>query len=112
MDLTIYDVILGPVISDKAFKLQRNLKQLTLRVHTKATKPMIKEAIEKLFGEKAKVKKVRTIINKGKNRMVNRRQEVRDPNEKIAIITFEQGSLDLFDQAGKHTIEKEKGSTS
>lgn len=46
MDLTIYDIILGPVISDKAYDLNKNLKKLVLNVHPQANKPLIAEAIK------------------------------------------------------------------
>ena len=33
MDLSIYDIIIGPVISDKAYKLNQRFKKLALKVH-------------------------------------------------------------------------------
>ncbi len=102
MDLTIYDIIKGPVVTDKAFRSNRDLKKLVLKVHPQATKPMIKNALEKLFN--VKVDKVHTIRRKGKLRMVNRRAVV-GPVTKKAIITLVEGqSLDLFDQAEKNVV--------
>ncbi len=38
MELTVYDIIKGPVISDKAYKLNKVAGQLVLKVHLDATK--------------------------------------------------------------------------
>lgn len=97
MDLTIYDIIQGPVISDKAYKLNKSLKRLFLKVHPQANKKLIQDAMEKLFN--VKVKDVKIQNRKGKVRMVRRKKFIR-PDEKRAIITLAEGySLDLFDQA-------------
>lgn len=106
MDLTIYDIIQRPTISDKAYKLHKKLQKLVLRVHPKANKPLIKKAVEKLFD--VKVESVGIIIRKGKTRKVQRRI-VRRPLTKKAIITLKEGyALDLFDQAGKHIIKEKE----
>lgn len=104
--LTIYDVIQGPVVTDKAFKLNRDLKKLVLRVHPWANKPLVREALEKLFN--VKVDKVHIMCRKGKRRIVNKRTIV-GPKIKKAIITLTKGySLDLFDQAGKTVVKAEQ----
>ena len=84
MDLTIYNIIQGPVVTPKASKLISNLKKVVLRVHPQANKPMIKEALEKLF--KVKVESVRTLIRKGKARKFKRKTSV-DSDEKRATTT-------------------------
>ena len=105
MDLTIYDVILGPVITEKAYELNRELKQLVLKVHPHANKPMITEALEKLFD--VKVKKVNVTIRKGKNKKVGRRP-VQGALVKKAYVTLAEGySLDLLDQAGNGVMSQE-----
>ena len=63
MDLSIYDIIQGPVVTDKAFRLNQKFKKLVLRVHPQANKPMVAEALEKLFD--VKVDNVRIIVRKG-----------------------------------------------
>jgi large subunit ribosomal protein L23 len=58
-----YDVILAPVITEKAtVASERN--QVIFKVARTATKPQIKEAVEKLFD--VKVTAVNTLIRKGK----------------------------------------------
>ena len=71
MDITIYDIIKGPVITDKAYKINSQLKQLIIHVHMNANKPLVKEALEKLFN--VKVEKIRITIRKPKLRMAGRR---------------------------------------
>jgi len=103
LKLTIYDIIKGPVISDKAYKLNRLFNQLELKVHIDATKPMIKQALEKLFN--VKVKSVRTLISKyttgggAMKRKYAARPKLHE--EKRAIITLAEGyTLNLFEQIG------------
>ncbi len=105
MDLTIYDVIQGPVISDKAYKLNKEFKKLFLKVHPKANKNLVAEALEKLFN--VKVKDVRIQNRKGKTRMV-KRKKFTGPLQKRAIVTLAEGySLDLFEQTGAELPVKE-----
>jgi large subunit ribosomal protein L23 len=97
MALTIYDIIKGPVISDKAYRLSSRLQQLFLRVHKDANKKLVAEALEKLFN--IKVDAVRIQVRKGKSRMIKRRL-IHRPDEKRAIVTLAEGySLDLFQNA-------------
>lgn len=88
MDLSIYDIIKGPLVTDKAQQLNIKLQRLVLRVHPQANKPMIKEAIEKLFN--VKVDNIRVIVRKGKRRLVGRR-EVFGSLQKKAIVKLKPG---------------------
>jgi len=82
-----YDVILSPVITEKATNASEHSKVI-FKVALTATKPQIKEAVEKLFD--VKVKSVNTLIRKGKQRMFRgRRGELSDV--KNAIVTLEEG---------------------
>ena len=102
MDLSLYDIIIGPVISDKAYKLNKSQNKLMLKVHIAANKPMVKEALEKLFS--VKVKSVNILVRESKTRRVKGRT-VQGGLQKRAIITLVEGyKLDLFDQAGAHAV--------
>ena len=82
-----YDVILAPVITEKATMASEN-SQVMFRVAAHATKPQIKEAVEKLFD--VKVKRVNTLVRKGKVRHFRGvRGELSDV--KKAIVTLEEG---------------------
>jgi large subunit ribosomal protein L23 len=82
-----YDVIVSPVITEKATTASEH-NQVIFRVAPHATKPQIKEAVEKLFD--VKVKRVNTLIRKGKVRHFRgMRGELSDV--KKAIVTLEEG---------------------
>jgi large subunit ribosomal protein L23 len=82
-----YDVILAPVITEKAtIASERN--QVVFRVANTATKPQIKEAVEKLFD--VKVKSVNTHIRKGKVKASRGSLGVQS-NVKRAVVTLEEG---------------------
>lgn len=105
MDLTIYDIILGPVITEKAYQLNKMLKKLVLKVHPHANKAQVKEALEKLFD--VKVEDVNISVRKGKNRNVGRRP-VKGVLQKKAFVTLAEGySLDLLDQSGANVVAQE-----
>ena len=82
-----YDVILSPIITEKATAAsERN--QVMFRVPRTATKPQIKEAVEKLFD--VKVKSVNTNIRIGKVKAVKGR--VGEQSQvKRAVVTLEEG---------------------
>ncbi len=97
MDLSLHDVIRGAIVSSKAQIINSALRKLVLKVHPNANKPLIKEAIEKLFA--VKVDNIRIINRKGKNRFV-RRHRVAGALEKKAIITLKEGyQVDVFGQS-------------
>lgn len=103
MDLNLYNVILGPVVTDKAYKLNRGQKKLALRVHMHANKILVKQALKKLFN--VEVEEVKMLIRKGKTRKVGRK-EFQGSSTKKAIITLAEGyALDLFDQTGTPMAE-------
>ena len=82
-----YDVILSPVITEKATTASES-NQVVFKVARTATKPQIKEAVEKLFD--VKVKSVNTLVRKGKIKTFRgRRGEQSDV--KNAIVTLEEG---------------------
>jgi large subunit ribosomal protein L23 len=82
-----YDVILSPVITEKAtMASERN--QVVFKVRNTATKPQIKEAVEKLFD--VKVKSVNTLVRKGKHKIF-RGMYGEQSDVKKAIVTLEEG---------------------
>lgn len=98
MRISLYEVIRGPIFSEKSALLADKYKKVVLEVHPHANKPMIAEALEKLFN--VKVESVRTLVRKGKIRSVKRRS-TQGKTVKRAIITLQEGySLDMAHQAG------------
>lgn len=103
MDINIYNIIKGPVISDKAFLLNKKFNKLILKVHPKANKQQIKYTLEKLFN--VKVKKVNTLRRKGKTRKV-KRITIKGVLSKRVFVTLVEGyTLNLFDQTGSNFAE-------
>lgn len=84
---THHDVILSPVITEKATKLTE-ANQVVFRVALDATKPAIAKAVENLF--KVKVKAVNTVRTKGKNKTFKGHAFKRSDFKK-AIVTLEAG---------------------
>ena len=82
-----YDIILSPVVTEKATIASEHNKVL-FKVAAKATKPQIKEAIEKLFD--VKVKSVNTLRRPGKWRTFRGRYG-RTSDSKRAVVTLEEG---------------------
>lgn len=87
-----YDVILSPVITEKATLGAEN-NQVTFRVPLTATKPEIKAAVENLFD--VKVKAVNTLRQKGKIKRFRGIKGKRNDVKK-AMVTLESGhSIDV-----------------
>ena len=82
-----YDVILSPVITEKATALTEH-NQVVFRVSKDATKPQIKAAVEKLFD--VKVTGVNTLVRKGKTKRF--RGTIGSQSDvKRAIVTLAEG---------------------
>jgi len=83
-----YDVIVSPVITEKATAASEQNK-VVFKVARTATKPQIKAAVEKLFN--VKVKSVNTLIRMGKMKTfkgkVGQQSDV-----KKAVVTLAEGS--------------------
>ena len=87
MTMRHYDVIVAPVITEKS-TLASERNQVIFKVARGATKPQIKEAVEKLFD--VKVKSVNTLVRKGKVKAI--RGTVGEQSAlKRAIVTLEEG---------------------
>ncbi|MFN3822732.1 MAG: 50S ribosomal protein L23 [Pseudorhodobacter sp.] len=83
-----YEVIRKPIITEKA-TLASEANAVVFQVAMDATKPMIKEAVEAVFG--VKVKAVNTTITKGKAKRFRGRPGVRSDRKK-AYVTLEDGN--------------------
>ncbi|MCP8938982.1 50S ribosomal protein L23 [Alsobacter sp. SYSU M60028] len=87
-----YDVIVGPVITEKATTASEQNK-VVFKVRKTASKPQIKAAVEKLFD--VKVESVNTLVRKGKVKRfkgtVGQQSDV-----KKAVVTLAEGhSIDV-----------------
>ena len=82
-----YDVIVAPVVTEKA-TLASEHNKVVFKVTGKATKPQIKEAVERLFD--VKVKSVNTLVTKGKVKIFRGMRGQRSDVKK-AVVTLEEG---------------------
>ena len=82
-----YDVILSPVITEKA-TMASEFNKVTFKVRRNATKPQIKEAVEKLFD--VKVKNVNTLVRQGKIKAFKNKLG-QQSDVKRAVVTREEG---------------------
>jgi large subunit ribosomal protein L23 len=91
------DILIRPILTEKAIRLNDDYGKLVFEVHPKATKPEIKKAVEMVFG--VKVKKVNTMIVKPKRKRVltkKGRLYGKTRTWKKAIVTLEKGQkIDL-----------------
>ncbi len=83
----LYEVIRRPIVTEKT-TLASEANAIVFEVAKSATKPLIKEAVETLFG--VKVKAVNTVLTKGKVKRF-RGQLGRRNHVKKAYVTLEEG---------------------
>lgn len=82
-----YDVIVAPVITEKS-TASSEYNKVVFKVRMNATKPQIKDAVEKLFD--VKVKSVNTLVRKGKVKAFKNTIGTQS-DIKRAIVTLEEG---------------------
>jgi large subunit ribosomal protein L23 len=92
LDPRHYDVIVSPVITEKATTLSEHNK-VVFRVRKDATKPQIKEAVERLFD--VKVVAVNTLLTKGKVKMFRGTRGQRSDVKKAVVTLAEGQSIDV-----------------
>lgn len=98
MKKNIYRILKRPLITEKSNFQSTKLNQVAFEVDTKATKPMIKEAVELIFN--VEVTRVNVMVMPAKSKMagVSRRLVSRRKAYKKAIITLAPGnSIDIFE---------------
>ena len=92
MDST--NVIIKPLVTEKSTHQQNTLNAYAFMVHSEASKPQIKNAVEKLYS--VKVTDVRTLNRKGKPRR-NRFAITKTSEWKRAVVVLDENSrIDLF----------------
>ncbi|PZQ49608.1 MAG: 50S ribosomal protein L23 [Rhodovulum sulfidophilum] len=87
-----YDLIRRPIITEKATMASEN-GAVVFEVQMSATKPQIKEAVEKLFN--VKVKAVNTTVTKGKVKKFRGRPGVRRDVKKAYVTLVEGNTIDV-----------------
>ena len=96
MGIEYYDVIIRPVVTEKSMADMAD-KKYTFIVHPDATKPMIKNAVEKMF-DGTIVESVRTMNLEGKTKRRNSKSGVtmgRTAAKKKAVVKLTADSKDI-----------------
>ena len=91
-----YDVILKPVITEKSMAAMAE-KKYTFLVHPQATKPQVKEAVEKMFAG-TKVKSVNTMNLDGKTKRRGMTYGKTAKTKKAIVqLTEESADIEIFE---------------
>ena len=95
---TIYDVLIRPLVTEKSSYQSGSLNQYSFVVDNKATKTMVKDAVETLFDvDVVRVNIINAPAKRGR-RARSRRLLVRRPGFKKAIVTLAAGeTLEIFE---------------
>ena len=93
MRIERYQVLIRPLITEKGMEQANDENQYPFEVHPKANKAEVRRAIEDVYG--VRVRKVRTMMRKGKPRRVRyRRGHTRQ--WKKAVVTLVPGDTIEF----------------
>jgi large subunit ribosomal protein L23 len=87
-----YDVIVSPVITEKATAAS-DYNKVVFNVRKDATKPQIKSAVEKLFD--VKVASVNTLVRKGKSKRFKGNLGHQSDVKKAIVTLVEGQSIDI-----------------
>lgn len=89
------DIIIAPIVSEKSYELIES-GVYTFQVHTSASKPEIRDAVESIWG--VEVLKVNTLNRQGKRKRTRGTNRVgKKPDTKRAIVTLAAGEIPLFE---------------
>ncbi len=89
-----FKIILGPHLSEKTSRISEQNNQVTFKVLSDASKPEVKEAVEKLFN--VQVRDVQILNVKGKSKRTARGKLRSRSDWKKAYVRLEQGQeIDL-----------------
>lgn len=91
----IYSVLKGPCLTEKAALMQEENGKIVFKVHPKANKIEVKNAVELMFN--VKVKNVRTVHLHGKKKRVGK--TIGFTNDwKKAYVTLSEGTINFADE--------------
>jgi large subunit ribosomal protein L23 len=92
------EVLIKPILTEKANAQQDKLRRFTFKVHRKANKLEIKDAVEKFYG--VSVTEVNTVVVPGKNKTKFTKAgfiKGVKPSYKKAYVTVAEGeTIDLY----------------
>ncbi len=93
--MNIYDVIKGPIITEKTMNLKEEFNKYTFKVAKEANKIQIKNAVETIF--KVKVVQVHTINVLPKRKKVGQHEGYASAYKKAICKLADGNKIDAFD---------------
>lgn len=94
MGLHVTQILVRPLITEKNNLAREDRNEVVFEVHHDANKPMIKGAVEQLFG--VQVADVRTIHKNGKLRRVGKHSGFRADVKKAIVRLADGQNIDFF----------------
>ena len=88
------NVIIKPLVTEKSTHQQQTRNAYAFQVTRHATKPQIKQAVEKLY--EVKVVDVRTMNRKGKPRRAKYKMTTTSAWKRAVVVLDENSRIDLF----------------
>ncbi len=92
----LHDVIKSPCLTEKSNLLQELQGTVVFKVHSRANKIEIKQAVEKLFA--VKVASVKTAMVRGKQKRMGLKSLGRTKDWKKAYINLSEGEINFLDE--------------
>ena len=93
-----YEILRRPIVTEKTNFQTSKMNQVVFEVDSRATKAMVKDAIEHVFEVTVERVNIVNLPSKRSRRARNRRLRVRRSGYKKAIITLAPGSsIDIFE---------------
>ena len=93
--MDIFQVIKEPHVTEKASLLKEGYNQISFKVHRRANKIEVKQAVEALF--KTKVTDVRTVNMRGKRRRVGRNMGKKSDWKKAIVRLAPGEDIEFFE---------------
>ena len=90
-----YEIIIGPLIPEKATIQKEKNNQLTFEVDRRANRVAIRHAVEKIFN--VRVEQVRTMQIKGKMKRIGRSLGKRRDWKKAVVTLAEGHNIEFFE---------------
>ncbi len=93
--MKVNEIIISPILTEKATNLAKEKKVYMFLVNLKANKNQIKTVLEKLYP--VKIDLVRTLIKKGKKQRVGKKLKIKKlSSQKVAFVKLKKGEFDFF----------------
>jgi large subunit ribosomal protein L23 len=105
MELGIYDIVKKVILTSKSLQSYSKMGHITLDVHISANKPMIADAVRKIWNVEVEV--VRTSRKVGKNKISAGKRAYQCSDRKKAIVTLKKGyKIEMLEQFKAASVQQ------